>query len=722
MDKWMLSLLSASFFVGLLVLFIKLLSPFLTRRTAARWRYWVWLALAVRLLLPFSIPAEKAPLALEVPSPQITFTLPPAQGGAAAPEAEPDPGIAAPTYPPQSAEIEAPGHQTGVSIFTVMGAVWLAGAVIAAGYQTARGIRFRRRLLRWGRPPRKDRTRDLFEKERTRAGASKNVVLLISENAPGPVTFGLFKPVLVLPDETLPAEDLQLVLRHELTHQKRGDLWYKLAVLAAATVHWFNPLCWLLYREASADVEQRCDDTVLAGSGTAERRLYSEVILASVQQRRRPGAGLTTCFYGGKKRLRLRFENILRPGLKKGGALLTAFCLTAVLLSGVLVACNAVPLQGPPAQDEEPGAAARQEIPEGFYPVTLTFPTEEQKKTQNSELLESHAFQFSVLIPENWELRPEALTKYDYVPETGYEIWEKGGHLLGRAFCSVFEMVPDVPRESYWEVAYSSIRLGSMVDCEDYRPLVQQDTFESGICHYGYISREAAEEYGGRMPDAPWSYNWDAMAFDTQREVFVVLAVDDGETTEEEMTFVAKSAAFSGELPAKPKEPAAASSLPAEQDDGLLEMDFSWVKEDLYDVPAGDYAAPLAPLYKFYQNETNLFDPAFYRLTLKTAPGTPSVVSIKLVYHLAPDIATSLELTAIFDDGVQRSIGYQSFPDLEPLTPLEELKTLTEENNRQLGLSENDGGAPARYFYDFREDILYYLPFAPDTQDQIRLT
>lgn len=715
MDELVLSLLFVSAFVGLFALLLKLLSPFLNRHTAARWRYWVWLALAMRLLLPFSIPAEKAPFALTVPAPQITFAAAPVPSGISQPQAGFDTGGGQLSRPHGEENGESLPEKS-VSVWQLLGLAWLGGIFITAGYQSVRGALFRRRLLRWSRPPRKNSTRELFEKERARIGASKNVTLLISQAASGSITFGLLKPVLVLPDEDTPAEDMQLILRHELTHQKRGDLWYKLVVLAAVTVHWFNPLCRLLYREASADIEQRCDDAVLAASGAAERRLYSEVILAAVQ-RGRPRAALTTCFYGGKKRLRLRFENILKPCPKKGGALLLAVCLTAALLPAVLVGCGAVRQAAPSLGGEDTGSNVLQDVPAGFYAVTLTFPTEEQKKTINSELLESHAFQFSVWIPENWELRPEALTKYDYAPATGYEIWEKGGHLLGHAFCDVFERVPDVPREQQYQVAYASVRLGSMVDYEDYRPVAASAFFESGICHQGYIPRDVADEYDGRMPDAPWRYNWNAMAFDIQREVFVILAVDDGETTEEEITMIAQSASFSGEIPERQE---ASPGGTEERDDGLLQIDFSWVEEDLYSVPAAEYAAQLKPLYKFLEKESDLFDPAAYRLTLRAAPGTPSAVSIKLVYHLAPDIATSMEYTCIFKDGLQEDIAYYPFPDLKPLTPLETLEALTQENNRALGLNENKSGA-ARYRYDFKNDNLYYLPFAPDSEKAVRL-
>ena len=56
-----------------------------------------------------------------------------------------------------------------------------------------------------------------------------------------PVLIGIRRPFIVLPKGTVEAEDAELVLRHEFTHLKRHDLWYKWLYQLALCVHWFNP-------------------------------------------------------------------------------------------------------------------------------------------------------------------------------------------------------------------------------------------------------------------------------------------------------------------------------------------------------------------------------------------------------------------------------------------------------------------------------------------------
>ncbi|MCA9065763.1 MAG: OmpH family outer membrane protein [Planctomycetaceae bacterium] len=54
----------------------------------------------------------------------------------------------------------------------------------------------------------------------------------------------------------------ETVLRHELEHWKRGDLWRFLAWRLIASVQWFNPFAWLAVRRLEECAEWECDDAV----------------------------------------------------------------------------------------------------------------------------------------------------------------------------------------------------------------------------------------------------------------------------------------------------------------------------------------------------------------------------------------------------------------------------------------------------------------------------
>ena len=53
------------------------------------------------------------------------------------------------------------------------------------------------------------------------------------------------------------------ILRHELSHVKRGDLWMAFSARLMMLPQWFNPLAWLALRELDQAIEMACDDHVL---------------------------------------------------------------------------------------------------------------------------------------------------------------------------------------------------------------------------------------------------------------------------------------------------------------------------------------------------------------------------------------------------------------------------------------------------------------------------
>jgi len=103
---------------------------------------------------------------------------------------------------------------------------------------------------------------------------------LYSEQLMTPMTWGLFRPVVVLPAYALEwsEEQRDLVLRHEQAHILRHDwLWQMLAQLACA-VFWFHPLMWLALAELRREGEDAADDLVLASGASAAN--YAEQLLA----------------------------------------------------------------------------------------------------------------------------------------------------------------------------------------------------------------------------------------------------------------------------------------------------------------------------------------------------------------------------------------------------------------------------------------------------------
>src|SRR3954447_10361905 len=98
-----------------------------------------------------------------------------------------------------------------------------------------------------------------------RMGFKHGTALLTSNELASPISWGLMRPVIVLNDRAVEASgEAEAIIAHELAHVARMD-WIKLLLARVATaLFWFNPLVWLLAREAHQLREEAADDTVLA--------------------------------------------------------------------------------------------------------------------------------------------------------------------------------------------------------------------------------------------------------------------------------------------------------------------------------------------------------------------------------------------------------------------------------------------------------------------------
>lgn len=338
MEQFLLNLLKASLLGALAILLMLVSKPLWRERYRAKARCWLWLALAAFLLFPVDFSVKDAPVQAAPPQDYTLFvgtdktTIQSTdhlfgdmaeRSGQTSTQVR-DSIIARPvTDPAQKATRYIP-------VTTILFYGYLAGAAAFLLCQGVSYVRFRRTVRRW----RSGVTRGDYRALLQETARSLNVTapeMFVCEAISTPAVTGLFRPTLLLPHERYGLNDLRYILRHELCHLKRRDMLLKLVLLAANAMHWFNPVVYLMLRQADEDIELACDSAATDGLDRAERAAYSRTLLAAVQSHVR-ALPATTCFGGTVERLKRRITNVLGAQKKRGlgvVALVLALTLTA---------------------------------------------------------------------------------------------------------------------------------------------------------------------------------------------------------------------------------------------------------------------------------------------------------------------------------------------------------------------------------------------------------
>ena len=117
-------------------------------------------------------------------------------------------------------------------------------------------------------------------------GLGRRVTLLASDRSISPMSWGVWRPVILLPAAREEWSDpcRRVVLLHELAHIKRLDYVSQMLAQLARALYWFNPLVWLACRQLRIEREQACDDQVLAaGTKPSDYSTHLLEIARSIQ-------------------------------------------------------------------------------------------------------------------------------------------------------------------------------------------------------------------------------------------------------------------------------------------------------------------------------------------------------------------------------------------------------------------------------------------------------
>lgn len=316
-----------------------LLLRLLFRKTISRQvQYALWGLVALRLLVPVSLPAMEhnvltaaEPVTARITAPAL-YVTPYRETIVSAP-----PGVFQTPAPYQAFRVDTATEDSTVTftdgknvthsieyksqipLTPVLKAVWHAGMYVMAAWFLLANLHFMLRLRRSRKP---------YPVENC------PYPVYLTAELPSPCLFGLFHPAVYLtPAAVESPETLRHVLIHETTHARHLDPLWSLLRCVCLAVYWFDPLVWIAAIVSRRDCELACDEGALRQLGESERIPYGQTLLRLIPVAGRPESPMlsATTMTAGKRELKDRVTRIAENRRTVGVALLAVMTAAALV-------------------------------------------------------------------------------------------------------------------------------------------------------------------------------------------------------------------------------------------------------------------------------------------------------------------------------------------------------------------------------------------------------
>lgn len=327
LQKFLQNVLRISLTTSAVIAILLLLRPLLHKYYTAEWRYFVWLVIAVRLLIPFSLSLPKTPVQIAPVSQNIEFQVPLKKSAVSS---SPASQKTMQTDLKTTAEPSSTKPQT-MTLYELLPLLWLTGGALYIIYHLMGYMLLKREIRRYASPIEDSSIVELWHEVKEEMNVNCSIGLFVCKKVQSPMMTGFLRPLLLLPDTDYADADLKIILRHELTHYKRKDIWYRMLMMCSNAVHWFNPFVYLMTAASNRDLESACDSEVVKNTDSTFRKQYSETILLAIQKGKQRQMMFSTYFYGGMETMKERFRNIFDRSKKHKGII--ALC-AVILIAG----------------------------------------------------------------------------------------------------------------------------------------------------------------------------------------------------------------------------------------------------------------------------------------------------------------------------------------------------------------------------------------------------
>ncbi|WP_260705570.1 M56 family metallopeptidase [Edaphobacter flagellatus] len=233
-----------------------------------------------------------------------------------------------------------------------------------------------------------------FEKVSGALRLTYPVILRVSTEVISPMVMGVWRASVILPMSvatSLPAEQLEAVLAHELAHIRRWDYLCNLLQTAIECLFFFHPAVWWISKRTRELREVCCDE--IAARSCADPGIYAEALL-QMEEQRAERMQLAMALHGEEGTLLHRIRRVMgEKGMEQRSMSGVRIAVAGFVVAGLVAAPHVA--QGLKAHTENTGITAGKRV---------VFP-EQEKTTPNQSVSVPRV---SVKRSAGYELLPQA--------------------------------------------------------------------------------------------------------------------------------------------------------------------------------------------------------------------------------------------------------------------------------------------------------------------------
>lgn len=212
--------------------------------------------------------------------------------------------------------------------------IWISGIIFWLAYYFIIQIRFLNKAYKSSVISSDEYIYILTKKIADELKLKKIPSIYISDSIASPMLVNPIKPSIIIPNFLKESPNIDIILKHELIHHKRRDLLFKNIILLASILHWFNPIVHIMVKTFNESCELVCDEFLLKDKNEEYRQLYGKAILDTISTSKKSYYVANICFSTTKHVLKDRIKSIMNMRKRKNG-LIIAICLLLLLFISI---------------------------------------------------------------------------------------------------------------------------------------------------------------------------------------------------------------------------------------------------------------------------------------------------------------------------------------------------------------------------------------------------